>query len=80
MPLAQNNFYTKVACFEAACSVTLWVDSVENQNCNDENLDKGKGRWKDAEMNLTKEHLMMLNAGPRPRVGKSPLLRLETLE
>ena len=31
-------------------------------------------------MNLTKEHLMMLNAGPRPRVGKSPLLRLETLE
>ena len=28
VPLAQNNFYTKVACFEVACSVTLWVDAV----------------------------------------------------
>lgn len=55
MPASQKNRYTKVTDLRWHFLLPFRVKSCGK--CNNESLDKGKGRWKDGEMNLTKNDL-----------------------
>lgn len=63
MPASQKNRYTKVTDLRWHFLLPFRVKSCGK--CNNESLDKGKGRWKDGEMNLTKNDLKTLNVEAR---------------
>ena len=64
--IAQNNQHTTVADLGSHFLLLFRVNWVWDQKCNNESLDKGKGRWKgDDEIDLIKEDLMTLKAGAK---------------
>lgn len=72
MPIAQNKQHTKVEDLGWHFLLPFRIKAMWDQKCNNESLDKGKGRCKDDEMDLTKEDLMTLKVGAKGGAGGEP--------